>query len=249
MAGFSPFGQPNVGFSPFQQPAAPQAASPLTNSYKLYGTATNQQTQDYSNIMGKFNDFYSKMADPNKQAYQQSQDSKQSLSNLNDLTSSGGYSSGDINALRERGISPIRSIYASANRDVDRQRSLQGGFSPNYAATKAKMAREQSNQIADQMNDVNAGIAEKVAGNKMQAGGMYGSTAQAENATRNQYNNQNDQMQGDALRGMTSLYGTTPAMSQLFGSQALQGAGLQNDINQGNNRNNLQLISQMLGQM
>ena len=108
------------------------------------------------------------------------------------------------------------------------------------------MAREQSANIADQMTNVNAGIAQNVAGNKLQGAGMYGGTAQAENELRNRYTFQGEQLKGDALRGMTSLYGTTPALSQLFGSQALQGAGLQNDINQGNQRNNLQLISSML---
>ncbi len=226
-----------------------QQSDPLTNSYKTYDAAVGQQAKDYDSIMGKYNDYYNKLSTSATPGYTQSSDSAASLAKLRELSDTGGYSAGDINALRERGISPIRSVYASANRDVDRQRVLQGGFSPNYNAVKSKMAREMSNQIADQMNDVNAGIAERQAGNRLSAAVAYGSNAQSENELRNRYTFQGEQLQGDALRGMTSLYGTTPALAQLFGSQALQGAGLQNDINQGNQRNNLALISSMISGM
>lgn len=227
-------------------PSQPQPQSPTQSSYGLYNTAVEQQAKDYDSIMGKYNDYFTKLQNPNTWNYQQSQDSKDSLATLKNFSQNGGYSDQDIYALRERGISPIRSVYASANRDVDRQRALQGGRSANYNAVKAKMAREMSNQIADQMNDVNAGIAERQAANKLSAAGSYAGAAGAENELRNKYIDQNYQLQGDALRGMTSLYGTTPALAQLFGSQALQQSSLQNDINQGNANNNLRLISSMI---
>lgn len=223
-----------------------QTSNPMGDSYKLYNTAVEQQAKDYGDIMGKYNTYFNNSMDPSKFAYEQSQDSKDSLGILKGYAQNGGYSDNDIYALRERGISPIRSIYAGANRDIDRGRALQGGFSPNYAATKAKMAREMSSQISDQMNNVNAGIAQNVATNKLGAASSYAGNANAENSTRNQMKNQNLNYMGDALRGMTSLYGTTPALAQLFGSQALQGSSLQNDINQSNTRNNLALISSLV---
>src|SRR5215203_4398762 len=244
MAGFGGFGFQNAAMSPFggMKAATPAPASPLNNSYKLYDAAVGTQAKDYDNIMGKYNSFYDQLKNSPTPAYNQSQDSKDSLGIQKGLAETGGYSSNDIYSLRERGMSPIRSAYASANRDVDRGRALQGGFSPNYAAVKAKMAREQSAQMSDSMNNVNAGIAQNQAGNRLQGASMYGSNASQENELRNRSTMQGQQLQDNALRGMTSLYGTTPAMSQLFGQQAMQGAGLQNDINQGNNRNNLQLI-------
>ena len=77
-------------------------------------TADTQGDVDYSNIMGR----YKNIAD------------------------TGGYSPQDLSAIRARGNAPITSAYASANRDVDRAKTLTGG-SANYGAVKAKMAREQ----------------------------------------------------------------------------------------------------------
>jgi hypothetical protein len=48
---------------------------------------------------------------------------------------------------------------------------------------------------------------------------------------------------------MTSLYGTTPALAQLFGNQALQGAQFQNQINQQGQEGKLQLIGQLMGRL
>lgn len=284
--------QPPAG-SIMRSPATKQAGpSPLTQSYNLYNTAVKQQAGDYDEIMNRLKSHYdTQVNNPNKPNltapgqytpqlydYNQTADSRNSLSTLKGLSESGGYTGSELSALRERGISPIRAVYANANRNIDRQRVLQGGFSPNYTAAKAKMAREMSSMMADKMNDVNAGIAERVAQNRMSAAPQYAQFAQGESSLRNQYGAANAQsvneanrfnignqldfqkLQSDitnrdqsnnlgALQAMTSLYGTTPALSQLFGSQALQGAGLQNDINQSNSRNNLQLISSMLGQM
>lgn len=225
------------------QPAPVANTGNLANQYKTYNAAVGTQAQDYDSIMGKYNDYYNKLTTQPQPGYSQSPDSAASLAMQKDLGTTGGYSDQNIQDLRARGMSPIQSVYASANRDVDRQRSLQGGFSPNYSAVKAKMARDMSNQMSTQMSNVNAGIAQNQAQNKLQGASMYGSNAQQENELRNRYTFQGQQLQGDALRGMTSLYGTTPALVNTFGNQAMQSAGLQNDINQGNQRNQLGLIS------
>jgi len=179
-------------------PLISSAAGGVTGAYGLANTAINQQAGDYSNIMKGYQDLAS------SPGYQ----------NTANLAMSGGYSPEDISSIRERGISPIRSIYASANRDVDRQKAIQGGYSPNYAAVKAKMAREMSDTISNQETNVNAGLAERIAQNKIQMAPQF--AAQAEKPLQNQQ----------------SLYGTTPALSSLFGNQALQAAQLQNNINQ-----------------
>lgn len=169
----------------------------------------------------------------------------------------GGYSRSDIANLRSRGASPIRAAYANAERELGRQRSLQGGYSPNAAAVLAKMAREQSQGMSDAMQNVEAGIVNsrnqnRLAGFSGMAGidqnrignqlqGMQGMSnienqrlnAELEagrfNATAGMQADQfNSGNQMDALRGMVSLYGTTPGMANMFGDQlgrAIQNSG------------------------
>lgn len=184
--------------------------NPLMSQYKLYNTAVEQQSGDYGNIM---------------QAYKDLLKPGSSISNLNELSRTGGYSPEDIANIRERGISPIRSVYAGANRDVDRQRALQGGYSPNYAAVKAKMARELSDTVANHTTNINADLAQRIAQNKLSIAPSAASSSM------------------EPIRGMASLYGSTPGLASLYGNQALQGAQLQNQINQQGNQYGLDLIS------
>lgn len=128
-----------------------------------------QALQDYQNIQGQFQGF----------------------------AGSGGYSDEDLSNIRARAVSPIRSIYSGARRDVDRQRSLQGGYSPNRTASLAKMAREESYTTADASTNVESAIAQMV-----NEGKRFG------------------------LSGMAGLYGSTPGLASTFGNQAL-GVGQQ----------------------
>ena len=116
-----------------------------------------------------------------------------------EFADTGGYSSDDLANIRARAVSPIRSIYSGARRDIDRQRSLQGGYSPNRTAALAKMAREQSYTTADANTNVEAAIAQMV-----QQGKLAG------------------------MGGQAGLYGTSPGLAGTFGSQALDAQGLQN---------------------
>jgi hypothetical protein len=241
---------------------APLAApSPLTKSYSAYGGAVNQQAGDYDTIMQGYKDYLGRAQQgysPVTASYNRSPDVTNALGDLSNLTDTGGYSQGDIQNLRERGVSPIRSVYASAQRNIDRQRALNGGYSPNYTAATAKMTRDESSQIADQMSKVNAGIAQNVASNKLQAAPSYGNLAESENALSNNFSLQNMEAQNDALKfkntgalgalqGMSSLYGTTPALVNTFGNQAMQASNLQNNITQGNTNNRLRQISSIVG--
>lgn len=188
----------NFGYSGNQYPQQQQSLGGIPGSYGLYNTAVNQQAGDYSNIMQGYKDLAS------SPAYQ----------NTANLAATGGYSDADQANIRERGISPIRSIYASAQQNVDRNKALQGGYSPNYNAVQAKMAREQSGAISDATTNVNAQLAQNIAQNKMQMAPQFAAQA------------------SKPLEGQQSIYGTTPALSNLFGNQALQAATLQNNINQ-----------------
>jgi len=255
-----------------------------TPQNKLYSSAVEQQAGDYSNIMQGYKDLLTKTNTmpqmtaqtytPQQYDYSPSADFTNAIKNLTSLSQTGGYSPSDIANIRERGISPIRSVYAGAQRDVDRQRALQGGFSPNYAATRTKMAREMSDLISGKTTDINAQIAENVARNKMSIAPALASTTGGESALRNQYGMANANLVNEAnkfnldmpykagnfnmglsdqamkaLQGMQSLYGTTPALSSLFGNQAMQSAQMQNQGTEQQGRRGLDFISRVMSGM
>jgi hypothetical protein len=123
----------------------------------------------------------------------------------------GGYSPEDLSNIRARGVAPIRSIYDSARQGMDRNRSLQGGYSPGYNAAMSRLAREQSQTASDASTNIEAQIAEMT-----NQGKRFG------------------------MGGMTSMYGATPGMANMFGNQMLQSqgqqlqaAGLQNALSLG----------------
>jgi len=119
------------------------------------------------------------------------------MNRYGEFAKTGGYSSQTLDAIRSRALSPSRAVYSDVNRSIDRSRSLQGDYSPNYAAVKAKTAREQSMALSDATTNVEGGI-----GQMVQQGRLSG------------------------LRGMSSLYGTTPGLANMFGNQALQSRAL-----------------------
>jgi hypothetical protein len=95
-----------------------------------------------------------------------------SYAGMEEFSNTGGYSRDDVSNLRARGVSPIRAAYANAERESGRQRSLQGGYSPNAFAAQGRMAREQGQAAADATQNVEAGIVD--ARNKGRQFGLTG---------------------------------------------------------------------------
>lgn len=218
-----------------------------------FTAAADTQAKDYDKIMNNYGDIYGQARNnplkfnsvsPQYGQYSQSADETGALANLSELSKTGGYDEKGIADLRARGVSPTRSIYASAQRNLDRSKSLSGGYSPNYGALTAKMAREMSDQIGAIDTNVNAGIAQNVASNRLAASGTYagaasraneaktgasfnnaniGNEAQRFNSSGNLEAQRNNRSQAlDATHGMASLYGTTPALASLYGNQVMQ---------------------------
>lgn len=236
----------------YYQNQVQQKQAPSTTG--SYNNALDEQQGDYDYGMNKYRSLLDNYQ-PTRQLsyspinYQESGDTRNALSNLADLSSTGGYNAQNIADIRSRGISPIRSIYSSAGENLDRQRSLAGGFSPNYNAVAAKMARDKSNQIAQAVTNVNATLAQNIAQNRLSAAPQYASAAGAESQRglgADEFNrtNQQDVAKTNAnlgstnldnqlhiLGGMNSLYGTTPALASTFGDQALRAAQI-NSTNQ-----------------
>lgn len=271
----------NPATGQWDNPAA-KPTDPIENAYKLKDSAIKTQAGDYDSIMNNYKQLLANTSSipmmqpstyqPQTYQYQTSPDLKGALGNLQQLSQTGGYTNEGIADLRERGISPIRAIYANAQRDIDRNRRLQGGFSPNYNAVKAKMAREMSDRIGSAVRDVNAGLAQNVAQNKLSVAPQYANVAAQQSNLQNEIGERNTGIMNDAskfnmqfplevnkynvglqsqvadvLRSMQGLYGTTPALAQLFGQQALSSAGLQNQINQQNTNSGIDFLRSVMG--
>jgi hypothetical protein len=238
----------------------PAPSGPPTKQYgnpATFTAAANTQASDYDKIMGMYSNLAAKSATdpltstsitPQLAQYSESPNVKGSLSNLSNLATTGGYSPEDIQNIRARDISPIRSIYSSAQQGLERQKALSGGYSPNFGAASAKMARDMSDIISNKTIDVNAGIAQNVAQNRLAAASPYASSSLSENAARtasdranadimNQIaeTNANRALQAGqfnrsnvlgSIEGMRGLYGTTPALTSTFGNQVAQAAQL-----------------------
>jgi hypothetical protein len=102
-----------------------------------------------------------------------------SYEGMEEFSKTGGYSPQDIANMRSRGISPIRAAYGNAEREMGRQRSLQGGYSPNAFAATARMAREGGQAAADATQNVEAGLAEaRNQGRRYGLTGMQGTEGQ-----------------------------------------------------------------------
>lgn len=129
--------------------------------------------------------------------YTQDPNVTSSISNLADLSQTGGYSASGIADLRARAVSPVRSVYASAQRNIDRAKVLQGGYSPNYTAATAKLTRGQSDAASSALTDANASIAQNVASNKLQIAPQYASASAQQNAARTATEQNNDQTVND----------------------------------------------------
>lgn len=251
---------------------------PVEDMYKVYNASVQKQGGDYDDIMDRFKKIYGESGpgmegsgrygfNPYTAAqtrYDKSPDTTAALSNLNELSRTGGLDDAAQQNLRARGMSPIRSMYATASRDMDRNRRLSGGYSPNFGAATAKMTRDQSSLIADQMDKVNGTIAEMVQSGRLSAAPNYASAAQAESQLKHNVGMDNTQAtneaskfnaqgmfesqrqrRGDRLgaaQGMSNLYGTTPALSKLYGDQAMDTARFTQNTNQQKKQNAIDLF-------
>lgn len=203
--------QREIGTAPIGPPPSPtnQFGNPAT-----FTAAANTQASDYDTIMKQYDDLAKSSSsnpitaapiapqtvqgaapisstpvsfnpiNPQTAKYEQSADVSKSLSDLSDLATTGGYTEAGIADIRARDISPIRSIYSNAQQNVERQKALAGGYSPNFAATQSKMARDEASQIGDVTTNANAGIAQNVASNRIAAASPYASASASANAAK-----------------------------------------------------------------
>lgn len=198
-------GRPSVGGGP--TPNAKPTPIGATSSFgnpATFTAAANTQASDYDKIMAQYADLVKSFsANPAAPAtiapqaavnyhpttaqttnYAQSGDVTSSLSDLKGLADTGGYSEADKANIRERDISPTRSIYANAQQNIERSKALSGGYSPSFNATTAQMTRDEADQIGGINVAANAGIAQNVAANKLSAASPYASASASANAAK-----------------------------------------------------------------
>lgn len=261
--------------------------SPIRSAYDA---AADTQAGDYDNIMSGYDALQQRARNGSANSpvnytplssvstkylpgynYTRSADFGSTIDKAKGFADTGGFSDGDLQSIRERALSPLRSAYAAAKRNTDRQKVLSGGYAPNAGALQAKMAREQGELASNASTAANAEIAKMVQSGKlsgiqalsplvsgennlMNSVGMRNADAEREvemgnvNDERNvrdlnanmqmrvaEFNannaNKYDDMELSALQGKQSLYGTTPALTNLFGNQVLQ-----------NNQQNMQAV-------
>lgn len=129
----------------------------------------------------------------------------------------GGYSPGDIANIRSRALAPASAVFARGKQEVERNRALQGGYSPGYGTLMSRMAREKGQTLSDASTNIEASIADLIRQGKL--AGLAGL--------------------GNVQGQKTGLYGTGPGEAGLFGNQVLAGtnqllenAGQSNQVNQ-----------------
>lgn len=189
------FGKPNIAFN---------NPNGITGAYK---SALEQNAGDYDSIRSGYENMLSTSNSPKTfqsraltptfrnymgdSQYQSSPEYNQTMEGLSEFARTGGYSDDDISNLRARGTAPIRSAYATALKELNRNKSLQGGYAPGHGAALAKFAREKGYLLSDKATDINAGIAERVAQNKLSSLSTLAPLQARENENRNRFNESN----------------------------------------------------------
>ncbi len=224
----------------------------------LFTQSANQQVQhDYGDIMGQYKNFAANapaQVTPQNVSYNRSGDIQNAISGYTNFANTGGYSQEDQDNLRARGVAPIRAVYANMMNEMMRQKNLSGGYSPNFNAAATKMRTGTSQQMADHVTNVNAGLADAIRQGKLAGLGGLGqvSLADADMAQKallaNQragidaaaINNSANNMQLNAIRGQADLFGTRPGLTETTGQlvgqsndQMLEIPRLQNQLGLG----------------
>jgi len=198
------------------QPALQQYTNSLypqqQQNWNNYNAAGQQQVGDYLNLMGS----YGNLAQNPGISYSTDPTMANAMQGYTGFSQTGGYSPQDLQDIRARAVSSVRSQYQTAMDNLSRQKNIQGGYSPNYDAALAQMTRQQSYNTADALTNANAQIAQMVQQGKLAGLQGMGSLG-AENAQLG-LTAQQAALAGklNALSGGTSLYGTNPALMNSF---------------------------------
>ncbi len=91
----------------------------------------------------------------------------ESFAGFKSFSQTGGFSPEDLANIRARAVSPVRAVYQNAQREVNRQRAIQGGYSPGFGVLQERMQRTQGQGISDAATNAEASISELVQKGKL----------------------------------------------------------------------------------
>lgn len=224
-------------------------SSPLSTfgNPQSFTAGATTQASDYDNIMQSYGNIANQAANnpitatsvgttpvgASTSNYTQSGDVTNSLSDLSNMATTGGYTAAGIADIRARDVSPTRSIYANAQQNLNQARAQGGGYSPNMAAATASMARDESNQISGEDTATNAGIAQNVAANELAGSQAYAGaseTAQGQQQQNQQFNANQTQQAAEinqANKTQTGEFNTQEALNAAQANRQAQLAATQ----------------------
>lgn len=154
---------------------------------RAYPAAIEQTARDYDELMGRYRSAldrpdtsglmgqYKQLLSQQPETYTSYIPEEQQfapttgIGDLEELSRTGGLGEAEQGSLRARAVSPIRAVYANAMRQMERQRAIQGGYSPNMPAAQVRMARELSEQIGGATTGAEAEIARMVQAGRLSA--------------------------------------------------------------------------------
>ena len=134
---------------------------------------------------------------------------------FDEFARTGGYSDTDQANIRARALSPIGSYATGTQDELNRRRSVQGGFAPGFDAASQSLQRDSSRNIADTSLNAELGIKERV--NQGRMGGAQ-ALSQAEGALQGLRT-------GNMFAGMTGAGNMEMNMQNAINSGQLSGAG------------------------
>ena len=134
---------------------------------------------------------------------------------FDEFARTGGYSDTDQANIRARALSPIGSYATGTQDELDRRRSVQGGYAPGFDASSRALQRDASRNVADTSLNAELGIKERV--NQGRMGGAR-ALSQAEGALQGLRT-------GNMFAGMTGAGGMEMNMQNAINSGMLGGAG------------------------
>lgn len=188
-----PFGTPQVNSSPLRNAYGAAVDENAANYDDIYNSYDSLQKRAKNASSGGYTAINPVMSNYSpKYSYNRSGDLNSTITDLQNFSKTGGYSDSDLGNIRERSVSPIRSIYSNAGENLRRKQALQGGRSSNYGALTAKMARDSSSAIGDISSKVNANIAEMVQSGKLRSLESLSPLVTADNSARNAIDARNE---------------------------------------------------------
>lgn len=201
----------------------------------------NQMYQGYNDLFNNLGSQYGSLMNQTQGAFGQPRDV------YSQFAQTGGYSPQDIQDIRARAIAPTRAVYQNAQNNIDRQRALSGGYSPNYTAASAKLARDLSQSISDANVNANASIADSIRQGKLAgAGGLTNVDATQLGLLNSILGGQSNAL-NETMSGQRSLYGTIPGQTSMYGTQLGQSNQQMSDLAQLQNQLAQIIIEGQLG--